>query len=101
MAEVGGQKGQLALRILAGPIPAHECSRGESVSQVMQTRAMTVAGATQTDLPGQRIKHSTNVRAIQPVARAGDEQMRGNWSLSPVAVLVAAGLRADPAGLVR
>src|SRR5882762_11581718 len=51
------------------------------LSQVMQTRAMTVAGATQTDLPGQRIKHSTNVRAIQPVAGAGDEQMRGNWSL--------------------
>lgn len=66
----------------------------------MQTRAVTVAGATQTDLPGQRIKHSTNVRAIQPVAGAGDEQMRGNWSLSPVAVASTDVLGEDLAGRV-
>ena len=86
MAEVGGQERQFALGVLIGPIPAHECVRGESVSQVVQTWAMTVRGASQADLPGQHVKRSTDICTVQLMAPAGNEQVGGHRSLPPVVV---------------
>src|SRR3972149_9052413 len=85
MTEVGGQERQFALRVLIGPIPVHECVSGKSVSHVVQTRSMTVGGATQTNLPAQRIERSMNVSAIQTIAPAGDEQKGGHRPLLPMA----------------
>lgn len=56
------------------------------LSHVVQTRAMTIGGAAQPDLARQRIKRSMNVCAVQTVAGAGDEQMRGHRPMSPVAI---------------
>jgi hypothetical protein len=84
MSEVGGQERQFALRVLIGPIPPYERAGGESVSQVVQTRAMTVGGAAQTDLPGQRVERPMNISAIQPMAPAGDEHIGGHRPLPPM-----------------
>ena len=64
----------------------------------MQTWPVMVGYAAQTDLPGQRIERSTDICTIQPVSRARDEQMRGNWSPPPVAVASTDVLGEDAAG---
>jgi len=47
---------------------------------------MTVRGASQADLPGQRVKRSTDICTVQLMAPAGNEQVRGHRSLPPVVV---------------
>src|SRR5215469_7630300 len=86
MAEVGRQQGQSSFRILTGPVPLHEGVRRETMAHVVQARATTVGGAPQTDLPRQGIEGSMNVSSIQTVAPAGDEQIGGNGSSSPMAL---------------
>src|SRR6266849_4765368 len=85
MAEVGGQERQFPLRVLMGPIPVHEGVRGKSVSHVVETRAMIVGRATQTNLPAQRIERSMYISVIQPMAPAGDEHKGGHRALPPMA----------------
>jgi hypothetical protein len=51
MAEVRGQQGQAARGLLPGPIPVEESMRRETVAHIVQTRATTVAGTPQPELP--------------------------------------------------
>src|SRR5262245_39456 len=85
MAEIGGQKRQFALGILIGPIPVHECVGRESVSQVVQQRAVAVGSAAETNLPGQCVERSMNLCPIKPMAGPRDEQVGRYRSLSPMA----------------
>jgi hypothetical protein len=64
----------------------HECAGRESMSEIVQTRAMTVRWAAQADLPRQYIESSMNVAAVQLIAPAGDKQVGRNWSLPPMTV---------------
>jgi DNA topoisomerase IA len=59
--------------------------RRKAMTQVVQTRAMTVRGAPQADLSRQRIERSMNLSAIQSMAPVGDEQIRGDHSSHPMA----------------
>src|SRR5271157_1013750 len=84
MAKVGRQQGKSPLGILTGLIPLHEDIRRKAMTQVVQTRAMTVRGAPQADLSRQRIERSMNLSAIQSMAPVGDEQIRGDHSSHPM-----------------
>src|SRR5712671_33900 len=86
MAKVGGQDRPFALRVVLGPVPAHEGVRGKSVPHVVETRTMTVGRATETNLPTQRVERSMNIAAVQPMALAGDEHEGGHRALPPMAL---------------
>ena len=64
----------------------NECAGRKSMSEVVQTRAMTVRWAAQADLPRQHIESSMNVSAVQLIAPAGDKQVGRHWPLPPMTV---------------
>jgi hypothetical protein len=51
----------------------------------MQTWTVIIGNATQADLPGQCIKSSMDVSAIQTITLAGNEQVRGDLPPFPAA----------------
>src|SRR5947208_826755 len=62
----------------------HECVCRKSMPQVVEARPPLVVRTAQTDLPGQGVERSMNVSAIQSVSPAGDEQIGGHLTLSPM-----------------
>jgi hypothetical protein len=64
MAEVRGQNRQVAFGVFAGAVPPQERHHGESVSQVVQTRPVTIGGTPEADLSRQRIEGSVDRAAI-------------------------------------
>src|SRR5262245_25119248 len=84
MAKIGGQQGQSPFGILPRPVPSNKSIGRKPVSHVMQTRAMAVGDAAQTDFPGQCIKGSVNLSAIHTIAPVGNKQIGGDGSSCPM-----------------
>ena len=69
MTEVGGQHRQVALRLFLAPIPSHQGSGSEPVSEVMQTRSVAVVLAAQADLARQRVEGTADLGTVEAVSQ--------------------------------
>src|SRR6476469_4625798 len=74
MPQVCRQDRQAALYVLTGPVPLDQGLDGKSVSKIVQPGAMTVGGATQSDLPGEVVKRSPDIGAIESCTTTGHEE---------------------------
>src|SRR2546425_1569506 len=62
--------------ILAGPIPLHQGSDGQPVTEVVETRPVAGSWATQPNLSRQTIKRAPHFPAIEAIPSFGDKEIK-------------------------